>query len=85
MKRVGNAALLPTLQAAPPRGANDLEPDDFESSRRPHMNTTRKWLIAAACLLLAAPVFAQPYTISADETEVTDSQTGLTWRRCSEG
>ena len=49
------------------------------------MNTARKWLIAAACLLLAAPVFAQPYTISADGTEVTDSQTGLTWRRCSEG
>ena len=40
---------------------------------------------AAICLLLATPVFAQPYRYSADGSEVTDSKTGLIWRRCSEG
>ena len=49
------------------------------------MNTALKLLIAAACLLLATPVLAAPYTLSPDGTEVTDSKTGLTWRRCSEG
>jgi hypothetical protein len=28
---------------------------------------------------------AGPYTVSADGKEVTDSRTGLTWRRCAEG
>lgn len=39
-------------------------------------------LAGAAC----SPVFAQErYTASADGQEITDSKTGLTWRRCVEG
>ncbi len=40
-----------------------------------------------ACLLGALPVAAsaQPFTISADGSEVTDQKTGLIWRRCAEG
>jgi hypothetical protein len=49
------------------------------------MNTIRRLLLAAACLLPAGHVLAQPYTISPDGTEVTDGKTGLIWRRCSEG
>lgn len=39
------------------------------------------------CLLGICPVaaFAQPYTISTDGSEVTDTKTGLIWRRCAEG
>ncbi len=49
------------------------------------MNTPRLLLIAAICLLVTPPVLAAPFTISTDGTEVTDSKTGLIWRRCSEG
>jgi Protein of unknown function (DUF1566) len=40
-----------------------------------------------ACLLLpvAVSVLAAPYTVSADGQEVTDTKTGLIWRRCAEG
>jgi hypothetical protein len=37
-------------------------------------------------LLLSGAGFAQErFTASADGQEVTDSRTGLTWRRCAEG
>ena len=49
------------------------------------MKAVIKLLMAAAGLLLASHVLAQPYIISPDGTEVTDSKTDLTWRRCSEG
>jgi Protein of unknown function (DUF1566) len=40
-----------------------------------------------ACLLLpvALSAFAAPFTVSADGQEVTDTKTGLIWRRCAEG
>jgi hypothetical protein len=40
-----------------------------------------------ACLLLpvALGAFAAPFTVSADGQEVTDTKTGLIWRRCAEG
>ena len=56
--------------------------------------TRRKMKIAqfaALCLingllgLLPIAAAAQPYTISADGSEVTDQKTGLIWRRCAEG
>lgn len=43
-------------------------------------------LLFAAALLAASGAIAQTrWTFSADGTEVTDNQTGLRWRRCSEG
>lgn len=43
------------------------------------------FVIAAACLL-PSPILAQDrYTFSVDGAEVTDSQTGLIWNRCSDG
>ncbi len=44
-------------------------------------------LLAFLCLLGMMPVaaFGQPFTISADGSEVTDQKTGLIWRRCTEG
>lgn len=46
--------------------------------------------LSSLCLvlgnLLLAPALAAPrYTPSADGQEVTDSKTGLVWRRCAEG
>ena len=40
-----------------------------------------------ACLLLpvACGALAAPFTVSADGQEVTDTKTGLIWRRCAEG
>jgi Protein of unknown function (DUF1566) len=40
-----------------------------------------------ACLLfpVACGVLAAPFTVSADGQEVTDTKTGLIWRRCAEG
>ncbi len=46
------------------------------------------WHRAAACaatLLLSTTAFAGPYAISGDGSEVTDTRTGLIWRRCAEG
>lgn len=44
------------------------------------------FVIAATCLLLPSPILAQDrYTFSVDGAEVTDSQTGLIWNRCSDG
>lgn len=41
---------------------------------------------SVACVLITAPAQAQSrYSYSTDGSEVTDSQTGLVWRRCSEG
>lgn len=39
------------------------------------------------CLLGIFPVaaFTQSYVVSTDGTEVTDTKTGLIWRRCPEG
>jgi hypothetical protein len=43
-------------------------------------------LLSAACVLSTASAQAQSrYSYSADASEVTDSQTGLVWRRCAEG
>jgi hypothetical protein len=47
-----------------------------------------KTRIAAALLALAAlppTLAAGPFTVSSDGKEVTDSRTGLVWRRCAEG
>jgi hypothetical protein len=42
--------------------------------------------ISAACVLTTAPIHAQSrYIYSSGSSEVTDSQTALVWRRCSEG
>lgn len=42
--------------------------------------------IACAIALLSQPAHAQDrFTYSANGAEVTDTSTGLTWRRCSEG
>jgi Protein of unknown function (DUF1566) len=44
--------------------------------------------IAAVCIAWAAlpcAFAASAYTVSADGKEVTDSRTGLIWRRCAEG
>ena len=51
---------------------------------------TVSWPLRLAALLMGlasiAPVQAQSrYAYSADATEVTDAQSGLTWRRCTEG
>lgn len=44
------------------------------------------WLLSVACLVAAGPVLAQSrFSFSKDGSEVTDKQTGLTWRRCAEG
>ena len=50
------------------------------------MKPIRQTLAACACLLLAAPAFAQArFVPSADGAEITDAKTALVWRRCSEG
>ena len=51
------------------------------------MKTAQLAALSLTCLLGIMPgaTSAQPYVISADGTEVTDQQTGLIWRRCSEG
>lgn len=51
---------------------------------------TSSFKLAAVLMYLALaispPVSAQErYTVSADNLEVTDSRTGLIWRRCAEG
>ena len=43
-------------------------------------------LLSATCVLTANVGLAQSrYSYSPDASEVTDSQTGLVWRRCAEG
>ncbi len=51
------------------------------------MKISQLAILLLACLLGALPVAAsaQPFTISADGSEVTDQKTGLIWRRCAEG
>jgi len=51
------------------------------------MKTAPLATLFLTCLLGILPVaaFAQPFTISADGSEVTDQKTGLIWRRCAEG
>ena len=46
-----------------------------------------RWLVLLALIagIGAHPAFASRYAPSADGTEVTDAQTGLIWRRCTEG
>ncbi|MEY4978521.1 MAG: hypothetical protein RLZZ352_791 [Pseudomonadota bacterium] len=52
----------------------------------PSIRITLAALTTAALLLSPTTVHAQSrYTYSAPGDEVTDSKTGLTWRRCSEG
>jgi len=52
----------------------------------PSIRTTLAALTTAAMLLAAPTAHSQTrYTYSAAGDEVTDSKTGLTWRRCSEG
>lgn len=45
----------------------------------------RTTLAAVALLLAATSAQSQTYTYSTAGDEVTDSKTGLIWRRCSEG
>ena len=42
-------------------------------------------LLASLLLPIASCALAAPFTVSADEQEVTDTKTGLIWRRCAEG
>ncbi len=43
-------------------------------------------LLSGACIVTISPAQAQGrYNYSSDGSEVTDSQTGLIWRRCTEG
>lgn len=52
----------------------------------PSIRATLAALATAALLLASATAQAQArYTYSATGDEVTDTKTGLTWRRCSEG
>ena len=44
-----------------------------------------KHLLATLLLPIASCVLAAPFTVSADGQEVTDTKTGLIWRRCAEG
>ncbi len=44
-----------------------------------------KHLLACLLLPVALSAFAAPFTMSADGQEVTDTKTGLIWRRCAEG
>ncbi|MDP1656724.1 MAG: DUF1566 domain-containing protein [Hylemonella sp.] len=49
------------------------------------MKMTR-WLLATACVGVSCCALAQGrFSFGADGAEVTDSQTGLIWRRCSVG
>jgi hypothetical protein len=44
-----------------------------------------KHLLACLLLPVACCALAAPFTVSADGQEVTDTKTGLIWRRCAEG
>ncbi len=44
-----------------------------------------KHLLASLLLPVALWANAVPFTVSADGQEVTDTKTGLIWRRCAEG
>ena len=44
-----------------------------------------KHLLASLLLPVAFSALAAPFTVSADGQEVTDTKTGLIWRRCAEG
>jgi Protein of unknown function (DUF1566) len=44
-----------------------------------------KHLLACLLLPVALSAFAAPFTVSANGQEVTDTKTGLIWRRCAEG
>ena len=44
-----------------------------------------KHLLACLLLPITSCVLAAPFTVSADGQEVTDTKTGLIWRRCAEG
>ena len=44
-----------------------------------------KHLLACLLLPLSLGALAAPFTVSADGQEVTDTKTGLIWRRCAEG
>jgi Protein of unknown function (DUF1566) len=51
-----------------------------------HRAAVAKGLLACMLAVLGgAAVAAGPFTYSADGSEVTDTATGLVWRRCSEG
>ena len=44
-------------------------------------------VLSAACMSIgiSTSAWAAPFTVSADFAEVTDTATGLIWRRCAEG
>jgi Protein of unknown function (DUF1566) len=44
-----------------------------------------KHLLASLLLPVALGALAAPFTVSADGQEVTDTKTGLIWRRCAAG
>ena len=54
----------------------------FLSARLPGLSY---FLICAAFISLSSANAQERYTASADGQEITDSKTGLTWRRCVEG
>jgi Protein of unknown function (DUF1566) len=44
-----------------------------------------KHLLACLLLPISLGALSAPFTVSADGQEVTDTKTGLIWRRCAEG
>lgn len=44
-----------------------------------------KLLLGLGVLGFGSNVFAAPYVVSKNSAEVTDNETGLTWKRCAEG
>lgn len=62
---------------------SDLRAPCFE--RKPNTMTTRHVLSTLLLAALGGAAQAAPFTVSADGTEVTDSKTGLIWRRCAQG
>lgn len=49
------------------------------------INLYKFFILSATLLAIGQNSFAARFTISPDGTEVSDSQTNLTWRRCLEG
>ena len=82
LRRSVTSAHLPAFPLQPQ--SSDLRP--HSSLLRPHSSLLRPLtsLLLTTCLLSPVAALAE-YSYSADGSEVTDSISGLTWRRCSEG
>ena len=82
LRRSVTSAHLPAFPLQPQ--SVRLQPQS--SDLRPHSSLLRPLSSILLCSFLLGPVAAlAEYSYSADGSEVTDSITGLTWRRCSEG